>query len=113
VEPARKLQAFVGGSAGAQVLNLGARGAMVEHAIRLLPGHICTFSLHLGGLDLRIQARVAWSQVYSTSPTLPGERQLRFRSGLSFLLPEAAEAHLQRCLAAWATPRSPTPSDVT
>ena len=108
VEPARRLQAFVGGFGGAQVHNLGPSGAMVEHTARVLPGHTCTFSLHLVGVDLRIQARVVWSQVYSTTPTLPGEQELRFRSGLSFLLPEAAEAHLRRCLAAWASPRPPS-----
>ena len=101
VEPAKKLPAFVGGSGGVQVLNLGPTGAMVEHTARLLPGYTCTITLHLHAVDLRIQARVAWSQVHSTTPTLPGEQELRFRSGLSFLLPEAAEAHLRRCLAAW------------
>jgi len=111
VQPAKKLPAFVGDSASAQILNLGPTGAMVEHTTRLSPGYTCTFTLHLHAVDLRIRARVAWSQVYSTTPTLPGEQELRFRSGLSFLLPEAAEAHLRRCLATWTSPNPQSARD--
>lgn len=97
VEPRGRLQASLGGSSSAQVLNLAPTGAMVEHTTRLAPGEIRTLSLRIAELDLHVHARVAWTQIYSTTRRLPGQGQLRFRSGLTFLpLPEKAEADLRK-----------------
>lgn len=110
VQPRNTLLASLDGSRAAEVLNLGPTGAMIEHTSRLSPGETCTLFLCPPGLAMRIQARVAWSQIYNTTRTLPGQGKLRFRSGLAFLpLPEGAQGQLRHILGALGS-TTPQPS---
>lgn len=88
------LRGSVGLRTDARVINLSPVGAMIEHTNRLAPGGKYVFFMQLLGMDLRVGARIAWTQVAGLGPG--AERTLRYRSGLHFLvLPEAAEVYLK------------------
>jgi len=84
-----------------RVINLSPEGAMIEHLDRLAPGHPCILSLRFGGVDLHLGARVVWCQLHDIASGPPGQREIRYRSGLHFLhLSEVAASHIREYLSA-------------
>ena len=84
---------------GIRVLDLSETGALIEHVEPLVLGAACLLALRLGGAELRLPARVVWSQVHSLTPT-PRSEEVRYRSGLEFIeIPAGAKAQIGRFLA--------------
>ncbi len=111
--PRVKLPNGMAGSLGlpsdVRLMDLSPAGAMIEHMDRLSPGGTCVLGVRLGGVDLRLRTRIAWSRVHSAGKDPSGEGELRFRSGLQFLdFPERAETHIRHYLATLRTPEANT-----
>ncbi len=84
---------------GLRVLDLSETGALIEHEEPLVLGEACLLALRLGGVELRLQARVVWSHVHRLTPT-PESREVRYRSGLEFTqVPADARDQIERFLA--------------
>lgn len=62
------------------VINLSSGGALVEAAVRLLPGARVTLQFVGPGVGLRAAARVIWCRVAA----LDAERGVRYRGALAF-----------------------------
>ncbi len=93
------LQASLALWEGLQVLDLSETGALIEHGEPLVLGAGCLLALRLGGVELRLQARVVWSHVHRLTPTPRGE-EIRYRSALEFIeVPAEARDQIGRFLA--------------
>lgn len=104
------LRGSMGLSGDLRVINLTPDGAMIEHGERLFQGQPCVLGLRLAGVNLRLRARVVWSQIYRVQSSPTGEEEIRFRSGLHFPdLPGGAEAHLRHYLGKLPLPKSDPP----
>jgi hypothetical protein len=67
-----------------QICDLSLKGARIEHLSLLRPGSTCTLELPppYGGMVLA--AQVVWSRVIGTQEGHPGERHLRYQTGIRF-----------------------------
>ena len=107
------VQASVRLTDAVRVVNLSSSGALIEHAERLAQGGTLILALELGELDLRLRARVVWSQRSQGQTQPPPGSTFAFRSGLHFVeIPRETESHLQYYLATLIRPlgRSKPPS---
>lgn len=96
--PAR-LQGSLAQWADLRVLDLSETGALIEHVQPLVSGEACLLALRLGEVELRLQARVVWSNVHRLTAT-PGGEETCYRSGLEFTrVSEDAKHQLRRFLA--------------
>lgn len=89
-----------------RVVNLSPGGAMIQHAEWLALGRTLLLGLQLGHLDLRLPARVVWSQRSSGQPDPAPAATFPLRSGLQFVeVPREAELDIQDYLATLIRPR--------
>ncbi len=93
------LEGSLGLRGRARVLDLSPHGAQFEHARPLAQGETVVLTLRLGGVDLRLPARIAWTQPHRVQARPGGEAEPRFRSGIQFRDEgTGAETHIRHYL---------------
>ncbi len=88
------------GSVPVRVLDLGSTGGIIEHPDCLTAGDTSVLCVCLGGVNVRIRARLRWSYVSKLTGYHEGLDGARLRSWLEFLpLTQASEILLKKYLA--------------